>query len=44
MNSVFVFGYLSLNELIIDDLHKKLDAVLENQKKILKLMEESENK
>ena len=32
------------NELIIDDLHKKLDAVLENQKKILKLMEESENK
>ena len=32
------------NELIIDDLHKKLDAVLENQKKILKLIEESENK
>ncbi|HAB00208.1 MAG TPA: hypothetical protein DCE08_01545 [Ruminococcaceae bacterium] len=32
------------NELIIDDLHKKLDAVLENQKKILKLMEESEKK
>ncbi len=32
------------NELIIDDLHKKLDAVLENQKKILKQLEESENK
>ena len=27
------------NELIIDDLHKKLDLVLENQKKIMRKLE-----
>ena len=27
------------NELIIDDLHKKLDLVLENQKKIIRKLE-----
>lgn len=32
------------NELIIDDLHKKIDAVIENQKKIMRKIEISEQK
>ena len=31
------------NELIIDDLHKKIELVLENQKKILKELDNKEN-
>ena len=32
------------NELIIDDLHKKIELILENQKKILKELDNKENK
>lgn len=31
------------NELIIDDLHKKIELILENQKKILKELDNKEN-
>ena len=31
------------NELIIDDLHKKIELILENQKKILKELANKEN-
>lgn len=31
------------NELIIDDLHKKIELILENQKKILKELDDKEN-
>ena len=30
------------NELIIDDLHKKVDTIMENQKKILALLEKQD--